>query len=261
VILTRVGAACAALAASFAIPLSVRADPPQAAAAGFLLPAGTVLTIVVDQQLDSAVIEPGTIVRAHLRDPIVVRGKTLAPAGAQVQLIVSATRRSSEGVSGEIMLRVEPLQLSDGLNLPMRLVYPVLSPLLIAANTTDITLPQHAKNEQIKRGEDLIVPRGTMLRAKTTVTVDATNPQQDVLVAPPPYTISTEKPYSAFTPIPLATYNPRPTPPPRNRRGRGRGGPTPSPSPSPSVTASPSASAISTASPSASPTTTATPLP
>ena len=243
---TRVGAACAALAASFAIPLLVRADPPHTAAAGFLLPAGTTQTIVLDQQIDSAETEPGTLVRAHLRDPIVVRGKTLAPAGAQVQLIVSATRRSSEGVSGQIMLRLEPpLHLSDGLNLPMRLLYPVLSPLLVAANTTDITLPPDAKIEQIKRGADLILPKGTMLRAKTTVTLDATNSQQDMLVAPAPYTISTEKPYAAFTPIPLVTYHPRATPPPRNRRGRG----TPAPSPSSSPTATPSPSASPTASP------------
>ena len=252
------GAACAVLAASFAIPLLVRADPPQIAAAGLLLPAGTVETIVLDQAIDSAQTEPGALIRAHIRDAIVVRGKTLAPAGTPVQMIVSAMRRAGNGASGAIMLRLEPLHLRDDLNLPMRLVHPVLSPLLVAANAEDIALPSKAAAESVKRGENLVLPHGTMMRAKTALTIDATDPQKDVLVPPPPYTISTEKPYSAFTPIPLVTYSPRPTPPPRPRgRGRGRGRATPSPSPSPSPSTTPAESA----SPSATPTSSATPLP
>jgi len=206
-----------------------------------LLPAGTVETIVLDQAIDSAQTEPGAIIRAHLRDAIVVRGKTLAPAGSPVQMIVSATRRAGNGVSGEIMLRLESVHLVDDLNLPMRLLHPVLSPLLVAANAEDIALPSKAAAETVKRGANLVLPHGTMMRAKTALTIDATDPHKDVLVPPPPYTISTEKPYSAFTPIPLVTYSPRPTPPPRPRgrgRGRGRAKPSPSPSPSPSATES-----------------------
>jgi len=246
---TRVGAALAALLASVAIPLSIRADPSQPAAAGFLLSAGSPQTIVLDHTVSSAEMEPGAIVPAHLRDAIVVRGKTLAPAGAPMHLIVTQIRRAGNGVGGEIVFRVEPVHLADDLNLPMRLLHPALNATLVLANPDDIVLPAKAKSSP-GLSADLTLPPGTQLRARTTLTVDATNPNKTVLASPMPYTISTDRPYAAFTPIPLTTYNPNFTPPPRRR---GRATPTPSPSPSPSQTASESPT------PSPSPTPTQTP--
>lgn len=233
---TRVSAAFAALAAAVAFPLLVHADPSQPAAAGFLLPAGTPEVIVLDHTINTAQIEPGDIVPAHLRQAIVLRGKTLAQAGTQVHLIVTEVRRSGNGVSGEVLLRAEPLRLNDDLSLPVRLMHPALSPLLVLANGDDVTVPAKARSE-LRQGTELILPAGTLLRARTAATVDATNAEKMVVVTPPPFTISTERPYSAFTPIPLTTYNPKFfTPAPR--RGR-HGRPTPSPSPSSSESSSP----------------------
>jgi hypothetical protein len=237
----------AALIASVAIPLSVRADPSQPAAAGFLLSAGSPVTIVLDHTVSSAELEPGAIIPAHLREAIVLRGRTLAPAGTQMHLIVTEIRRAGNGVGGEVVFRVEPVHLADDVNLPMRLIHPSLSATLVLANPDDIVLPAKAKTLPA-RGADLTLPPGTQLRARTTLTVDATNPNKTVLASPMPYTISTDRPYAAFTPIPLTTYNPNFTPAPR-RRGRA----TPSPSPSPSQTATESPT------PSPSPTPTQTP--
>ena len=230
-LVTRVSAAFAALAASVALPLLVHADPSQAPAAGFLLSAGAPEVIVLDHSINSAQIEPGDIVPAHLRQAIVVRGKTLAAAGEPVHLVVTEVRRAGNGVSGEVVLRVEPLHLNDNLALPVRLSHPAMSPLLVLANAEDITLTAKAKGE-LHRGSDLILPAGTALRAHTAATIDATDLQKIVVVTPPPYTISTDRPYSAFTPIPLVTYNPSAFTPPPRRRG------TPSPSPSPSASES-----------------------
>jgi hypothetical protein len=237
----RSGAALVALAASIAIPFSVRADPPQPAAAGFLLPAGTVVTIVLDQEIDSATVAPGAVIAAHLRDPIVVGGRTLAPAGSPVRIVVTETRRAGDGVSGEVVLDLAPVRLTDRLDLPLRFVHADLSPLLIAADPEDVILPPSPKAQPLKRGFDVILPRGTRLRARTAASVQATSSAGDTLVTPPPYRLSTEKPYAPFTPIPLATYNPRFTPAPRNAK----------PSPPPPPSSSPSAS---TASPSPAPT-------
>jgi hypothetical protein len=239
----------AALIASVAIPLSVRADPSQPAAAGFLLFAGSPVTIVLDHRVSSAELEPGAIIPAHLREAIVLRGKTLAPAGTQMHLIVTDIRRAGNGVGGEVVVRVEPVHLADDVNLPMRLMHPAMSATLVLANPEDIMLPPKAKTLPA-HGADLTLPPGTQLRARTTLTVDATNPNKTVLASPMPYTISTDRPYAAFTPIPLTTYNPNFTPAPRRR---GRHTPTPSPSPSPSETAT------ATPTPSPSPTPTQTP--
>jgi hypothetical protein len=242
---TRVSAVLAALIASVAIPLSVRADPSQPAAAGFLLSAGSPVTIVLDHTVSSAELEPGAIIPAHLREAIVLRGKTLAPAGTQMHLIVTDIRRAGNGVGGEVVFRVEPVHLADDVNLPMRLIHPAMSATLVLANPDDIVLPPKAKTLPA-RGADLTLPPGTQLRARTTLTVDATNPNKTVLASPMPYTISTDRPYAAFTPIPLTTYNPNFTPAPGRRRR-----PSPSPSPSETATASPT--------PSPSPTPTQTP--
>ena len=233
---TRVGAVLAALAVSVAIPLLARADPSQPAAAGFLLSAGSIETIVLDHTISTAELEPGAIIPAHLRDAIVLRGKTLAPAGTQVRVIVTEVRRSGDGVGGEIVLRIDPVHLEGDLNLPMRFLHPALSATLVLADPEDIVLPAKAKSSPPVRGADLVLLPGTQLRARTLETLDASDPHKTVLATPLPYTLTTDRPYAAFTPIPLTTYNPNAfTPPPRRRRGR----PTPTPSPSPSETASP----------------------
>jgi hypothetical protein len=231
---TRGSAALAVLVASVAFPLLVwAADPSQQTAVGFLLPAGTAETIVLDQAIDSAQIQPATIVNGHLRSPIVLRGKVLAPADTPIRMVVTATRRAGDGVSGEVVLRVEPVGLQGGISLPVHLVHPALSPLLVLANPQDIVISTHARGE-LHQGKDLMLPRGTLFRAATSATLDATNPEKIVVATPPPYTISTDRPYSIFTPIPLTTYNPHASPPPGRRRGRRK----PEPSPSPSGTAS-----------------------
>jgi hypothetical protein len=234
----RAGAACAALAAAVVLPWLVYAAPPQTTAAGVILPSGTAETLVLDQNIDSATTQPGATIAAHLHNAIVLHGNVLARAGTPVRLFVTETRRAGAGASGEIFLRVEPVELGGGIALPLQLLHPAMTPILVAANPQDVTLPAHHPKETLKAGTDLILPPGTLLRARTGVTLDASNPNQLKVATPPPYTFSTEQPYSAFTPIPLFTMNPNYTQPPR-RRGRATPSPSPSPTPSPSPSPSP----------------------
>lgn len=222
----RAGAACAALAAAVAVPWLAHAAPPQTPAADVILPAGTTEMLVLDQGIDSATTQPGATIAAHLRTAIVLRENALARAGAPVHLRVTETRRAGAGVGGEIVLLVEPLELAGGIQLPLQLAHRAITPVLIAANPQDVALP-HSK-EKPKPGADVLLPRGTLLRARTSATLDASNPGQTKVSSPPPYTFSTDQPYAAFTPIPLYTLNPQYTPSPG---GRGRGAPKPSPSP------------------------------
>ena len=228
--------ACAAFAAlaSIALPLLVRADPPQPAAVGFLLPDGAPLALVLEQRLDSATTPPGAQIRTRLRRPLLFHGVTVAPAGTPVWLTVTQTRPASADVDGEIFLRVGAIRLADGADLPLNLPHYGLSAPLVAANRDDITIPGRMA-ASVPHGLDLSLPPGTVMRARTAAAVDASDPRKLVVVKPPPYTLSNDTPYSAFTPIPLMTYHPMALPPTRRRR------PTPSPSPtaSPTGTASP----------------------
>ena len=230
---TRVSAALAVLVASVAFPLFVSADPPQSSAAGYLLPAGTVVTLVVDHSINSAQIEPGAIVPAHLRDSLELRGHVIARSGEQVHLVVTEVRRAGNGVSGEVIFRVDPIRLTEDLHLPVHLMHSALSPLLVLGNSEDIGVSAKAKAE-LHQGGELILPAGTTMRARTMETVDASDPNKTILMTPPPYTMSTDRPYSAFTPLPLITYDPAYAPTGRRRRG-----PTPSPSPNPADTTTP----------------------
>ena len=219
-----------ALAAAVAVPWLARAVPPQTTAAGVILPAGTSEMLVLDQSIDSATTQPGATIPAHLRNAIVLHETVLARAGAPVRLRVTQTRRAGAGVGGQIVLRVEPLELAGGIALPLQLVHRALTPVLVAANPQDVALPL---KEKPKAGADLMLPPGTLLRARTSATLDASNPNQTKVTSPPPYTFSTDQPYAAFTPIPLYTLNPHYTPPPGRRRGKAAPKPSPSPSPSP----------------------------
>lgn len=231
--------ACAAFAAlaSIALPLLVRADPPQSTAVGFLLPDGAPLALVLEERLDSATTTPGTHIRTRLRQPLLFHGVTVAPAGAPVWLTITQTRRASADVDGEIFVRVGAIRLADGADLPLALPHYSLSAPLVAANRDDIATPRRMATT-VPHGLDLVLPPGTLFRARTAAAVDASDPRKLVVVKPPPYTLSTDMPYSAFTPIPLVTYNPLAIPPARRRH------PTPSPSPtaSPTDTASPAPS-------------------
>lgn len=228
----RAGAACAALAAAIVVPWLVYAAPPQTTAAGVILPAGSSEMLVLDQSVDSATAQPGATIAAHLRGAIVLHGKVLARAGTAVRLIVAETRRAGAGAGGEVFLRVEPLELAGGIALPLQLQHPALTPVLVAANPQDVALPN--SKEKPKAGTDLMLPPGTVLRVRTSATLDASDPDQTKVTTPPPYTFSTDQPYAAFTPIPLYTLNPHYTQPPGRRRGNARPTATPSPSPSPS---------------------------
>jgi hypothetical protein len=235
------------------VPEPPRSQPagasPTPAPSGATLPFGSSILFVLDDAVNSGSTPIGTTVRMHLRSPLVVNGVTLAPAGTPGSFSVVSTRKAQSGdVDGAIQIYVDPLPLSERhLTLPLRAVHEYLTRELTggqlstrAATDTveDVFVPYAFLYQVLRKGHQMIMPVGTVLRAETAATIDATNPAEIVLATPPPFVSNYDAPHSDLTPAPFFTPAPQP---PRRRRGR----PTVAPrSPSPAA----SGAAASTAS-------------
>jgi len=177
----------------------------------------------------------GMSVNAHLRDALILNGVTLAPAGTAMTLIVSAAAPAKiGGIDGSIDFYFKPLDLGRYGALPIRAA---LSHVAIersagraATRDTldtagDIFIPGYVLFHALRKGQNVVLPAGTAIRARTTASIDAADAQDVVIATPAPLRLSGDRPFSPFTPLPLFTE--RPTVPQRS--------PSPSPSPSPSA--------------------------
>jgi hypothetical protein len=222
---------------------------PTPAPSGATLPFGSPLLFVLDDSVNSASTPTGTIVRMHLLSPLVVNGITLAEAGDRGSFSVVSTRKAQSGdVDGAIQIYVDPLPLpARHLTLPLRAVHEYLTRELTggqrstrAATDTveDVFVPYAFLYQVLRKGHQMIMPVGTVLRAETAATIDASNPADVVLATPPPFVSNYDAPHSDLTPAPFFTPAPQF---PRGRRGRPTVAPH-SPSPAASGAAYPAAS-------------------
>ena len=202
--------------------------------------AGTSLNLVLDEAIDSRSTPAGALVKVHLEKSLEVGGIVLAVAGAPGTLkVVAARRASAPDRDGALEIYLEPFPLAGHGVLPLRAVAEFLTVEVSAgqASTNDLTdlakdvaIPGHAIYRAVRKGRDLTLPAGSIVRARTGATIDATNPAAIAVVIPPPFVTNTDPIHSDFTPIPLFTF--APVPPKR-----------PKPSPSPSASPSPSSDA------------------
>ncbi len=242
-------------------------SPPPGTTASNLLPYDSSVMLVLDDAIGSAISQRNQVARAHLRDALVIGGTTLAPAGAPVSIDIIGSQGAKTGdVYGYVDISIEPLVLSDGSRLPLRAPYSHLTQNVTAGHEAtvgvedtigDIFIPGHIIYRALRRGRNVTIPVGSMVRTRTlgTVSIDANG---EVAVATPrPISMPSIAPIGDFKPIPFATApnlkpNARPTvfqvtPEPTD---------TPMPSPTPSPT--PSSTPSSTPSPAPSPTAAAT---
>lgn len=203
---------------------------------------------MLDDKISSEHSRAGTAIRMHLKEPLAVNGFTLAPAGTPESLVVITTRRSqSGGIDGALQIHLDPMRLPDGQKLPVRAVHEYLTIERTAGqestrDTTDtladIFIPGHILYHAFRKGREMVLPPGTLLRAETNATVDASNPRALVISTPPPFASVHDAPHSDltplpfFTPVPVAAPSPRPKPKPS-------GPPGASPSASPGSSAPP----------------------
>ncbi len=216
------------------------------------LPFGSPIYFVLDDRVSSGSTAAGSIIRMHLRSPLVVNGVTLAPAGAPDTLEVVSTRKPASGdVDGAVQIHIEPLALPGRpAPLPIRAVHEYLTIELTAGQEStrattdtigDIFIPYHMLYHALRPGRQLVLPVGSILRAETAATIDARNRSDVVLATPQPFISTYDAPHSDITPAPF--YTPAPTAPRPLPHGRPTLPPSPSPSPSVAASGSPSSAA------------------
>ena len=230
---------------------------------GPTLPYGSSLLFVLDQGVNSGSTPPGTTIHMHLKAPLVVNGVTLAPAGTPATFTVVSTRKAQSGdVDGAIEVHLDPLALPGrSLTVPIRAFHEYLTRELSAGQqstrsatdtTADIFVPYYVLYQALRKGHQMVLPPGSVLRAETEATIDARNPGNVTLATPAPFTSTYDSPHSELTPAPFYT------PAPLKAKPLPRGKPTLPPTAAPSASALPQAGASSApqsggASPSVSP--------
>jgi hypothetical protein len=158
-----------------------------------VLPAGTAVVFVTDAALDAHP-RDGDVVRAHLRDNLVLDGTVVAPAGTHAELVAATavgpdkTRHTS--------VSIDRFTIPAGL-MPVKPVERIVPP----------------------------VPAGAQIEATTLAEVDHIGDRWSIRLLFP-FRLSNDPPASAYTPTPARTAPPAIQVP---RRGR----PTPTPTPAP----------------------------
>jgi hypothetical protein len=215
---------------------------PSAPPPGDVLPFDSMLLFVLDDPISSKSSKAGQLVRAHLKDAIVVAGHTVAAAGAPVQIkIVDSSAADIADTYGFVDIFFEPLTLGAGATLPLRTPVARLTPNVsnghestVAAEDTagDIFVPYYPLWQIVRHGKNFVLGAGSVLPANTEATITANRSGAIAIVTPRPLDIGTEPANATFPSMPLATPfgpagatpRPRATPSPRVT-------PTPQPSP------------------------------
>jgi hypothetical protein len=212
---------------------SLSAPPP-----GNVLPFDSTLLFVLDEPISSKSSKAGNLVRAHLKNAIVVGSRTVASAGTPVAIrIVDASPSDIADTYGFVDIFFEPLTLPDGRTLPLRTPVARLTPNVssghestVAAEDTagDIFVPYYPIYQILRKGKNFVLGPGSVIPANTEATVTAQPNGTIAIVTPPPLQASTEPASSTFPVVPIATpFGPGTTPRPRSTP---RASPTPSPS-------------------------------
>jgi len=212
------------------------------------LPAGSPIEFVLDQRVDSKGTQPGSSIPIHLAKPLVVGAVEIAPAGATGTLKVVSTHPAlAPDVDGSIRIEIDPLTLPGRGTLPVTPVHEFVnidrtagqeSTGGLADSAVEVFVPIYAIAKVFRKGRELTLPRGSILRARTDASIDASSPQNVIIATPAPYKLETDVPHAVFTPIPLFTASPSMlnTHP---RHSRATPGPTPTPTATATVAPSP----------------------
>jgi hypothetical protein len=216
---------------------------------------------VLDQTISSAHSTRNEIVPVHLRDPLIVAGRTLAPAGAPASIrILDASPADIGDVYGFVDIYFEPLKLTDGRELPLHAPTSRLTMNVtvghedtVATEDTigDIFIPYHTIYHAFRKGKNFVLPPGSEIRARTSATVEQLANGTVAIETPKPLAGDFQTPKATFPVEPAATpFGPAATEDGGRHRAHHLPSPSPSPSPSTSPTVSPSSSPAASASPS-----------
>lgn len=199
-----------------------------------VLPLNSSLFFILDDTIGSRT-KAGTIAHAHLRDPIVLGGITVARAGAQVNIDVTQSQAAQAGgMDGTVEIYFESLPIAGNRDLPLTTPTARIDPRMSAGQEStrsitdtvgDIFIPGHLLYHMFRKGSDVTLRPGTVIRARTAATV-AVSRGAVAVTTPAPFVTSLDTPDPVFSVAPVYTppgYHP----------------PTPKPSPSVSPTPTP----------------------
>lgn len=155
--------------------IAVPAPAPPPLPAGPVLPALTVIEIVLDADISSKTNKSGDTFPLHLAAPLVIDGRTVAPAGTQGQgEVVHAKKGGGMGAAGELVLAARWLDIG-GRRLRLRSLnfadfgkdkIKTVSTLSAAAASAPYAAPVALLGFFITGGNK-VYPRGTTAQAKT----------------------------------------------------------------------------------------------
>ena len=224
------------------MPLS--SPSPSSAPSIGVLPFDSTLLFVVDDPISSKSSRAGQIVRAHLKDAIVVGGRTLAPAGTPATIrIVDSSGADIADTYGFVDIFFEPLRLPDGRTLPLRAPVARLAPRVssghestVGAEDTvgDIFVPYYPLWQIFRKGKNFVLGAGSELPARTEATITAQSNGTIAIATPRPLPLRNDTPSSVFPVEPMATpIGGLPTPVHAKPLPSPTATPAPSPTPTP----------------------------
>ena len=201
---------------------------------GNVLPFDSTVLFVLDDPISSKGAKTGQMVAAHLKNALVVGGRTVAPAGAPEQIrIVDVSPADIADTYGFVDIYYEPLALPDGRMLPLRAPVARLEPRVSNGHEStveaedavgDIFVPYYSLWQIFRKGKNFVLKAGSELPARTEATISAQPNGTIAIVTPAPLAPGSYVPNSSFPVIPMAT--------PIGGTPRPKTLPTPSPKPS-----------------------------
>jgi hypothetical protein len=208
-------------------PASRPTSTPTGTPNSTILPLDSSLFFVLDDAISSR-LKAGTDVRAHLRDAVVLQGRTVIPAGTPVQIeVYGVTPPHMGNEDGSVDIYFKPLMLPDGKSIPLTTPTGHIDPHVsvgqyntrAAVDTVgDIFIPGHYIYHMLRKGRDVTLGAGTVLRARTGASIMLAHNGAVVIATPQPFLTITDTPHPAFSPAPLITppgfqpRTPKPTP-------------------------------------------------
>jgi hypothetical protein len=210
------------------------------------IPYGSLLAFTLDEPISSNGSHQGQIVRAHLKETLVLDGRTIAPEGTPVQIrIINAVPASNPDIYGYVDVYFEPLQLPGGQTVPLQPPTSHLTVNVSAGHAStvavedtigDIFIPGHILYHIFRKGRNLVMEPGAVIRARTQATIALARNGAVAVTTPAPVVVNDENPASTFRAVPIATPAPTIEPLPRGKT-------TLPPKPTPMLTPTPEPSA------------------
>ncbi|MEO9262682.1 MAG: hypothetical protein ABI282_01185 [Candidatus Baltobacteraceae bacterium] len=229
------------LAVPVSTPAPAGAPTPVASARAGTLPIESSMLFVLDDPISSTASRKDDVVKAHLKEALVVGGVTIAPAGTPVQIdILDAEAAQMGDVYGFVDVYFRALHLPGGRVLPLRAPTSHLTVNVTAGHEStvgaedtveDIVIPYHVLYRAFRKGRNFVLGAGSEIRARTEASINVAPNGAVAITTPVPIVIGGETPHPTFSAMPLAT--------PEEKFLPHQSTPRPSPTPTPSISPSP----------------------